>query len=432
MATAPPDPLTPTPEFQARVVRGRELAERGEFEAAEAAFLALLAQARGSHAGDHARALASLATLYGRAGRFLEAHALASRLAGLARAHGAAADGTLAFALAKVCGSLSQLHQVGPLREALAELRRVLDRHAAPLPNLELEYHVAAAARATTTGELASARAHVEAYRRALHASGAPAEVYRWALTMAEGRLLVREGRAEEALRVLAGLGAGTTVPAFAPLHGFVLEVEVHVALRRRPAALEAAGRALDVLASIDRAPYLAAGVVHQGNLLAQALEACGEDALARRAYDLMAAAVLVNLRQVEACVRLLPELGLADDESRATLGRFRKQFLREQRTLLGRVAALLSRGPGFEARALLTLPGREAFVPVCAWCESVRSASGAWLPLGHYVPREGPFELTHGICPGCAVRLGGPVAGDPGGGGPTARCAGAARGGTG
>ena len=45
-------------------------------------------------------------------------------------------------------------------------------------------------------------------------------------------------------------------------------------------------------------------------------------------------------------------------------------------------------------------------FIPVCAWCESVRTSEGTWLPIGHYIPRDGPFELTHGICPPCAGDL--------------------------
>lgn len=403
----PTDPFAPTPEFQARVVRGRELAERGDFEAAEALFLSLLAQARGGHAGDHARALASLATLYGRAGRYVQAHTLASRLADLARAAGTDADATLAFALAKACGALSQLRLVAPLGDALSELRRVLDRHPTPLPNLELEYHVAAATRAHVTGEGKRARAHVEDYRQTLNAHRVPDGVYRWALAMVDARVLLLEGRAEEARALLGRLATGASTPAFAPLHGFVLEVEVHAALGEREAAVDRAERALEVLATVDRDPFLAGDFVHQGDLLARALERLGEESLAHRAYDLMAVAVLLNLRQVDECLRALPELGLADEASHAALGGFRKQFLRDQRQLLGRVAALLARRPDYPVHDLLTQPGRAGFVPVCAWCESVRTSEGVWLPIGHYVPREGPFELTHGICPTCVARLG-------------------------
>lgn len=404
-----PDPLAPTPEFQARVVLGRELAERGDFHGAEARFRALLGEARGGHPGNHARALASLATLYGRAGRYFQAHALAAGLASLARAAGPAADGTLAFALAKVCGALSQLRLVEPLADALSELRGVLDRRSEPLPNLELEYHVAAAARASAVEDVPSARRHIEAYRRTLAAVRVPEAVYRWALTMADGRLLVAEGRAAQARDLLRGLGSDVPAPAFAPLHGLVLEVEVHAALGEREEALRQGRRALDLLSAMDRASFLAADYVHQGDQLARALERLGAVDLGQRAYDLMAVAVLLTLQQADDCLRALPELGLADGECHGALARFRKQFLREQRALLARVAALLSRRSDYRIRALLEHPDREGLLPICAWCESVRTTAGAWLPLGHFIPRDGTFEVTHGICPRCAAGLGAP-----------------------
>ena len=406
MPMARPDPLAPTPEFQARVLEARALAERGDFQAAEALFLSLLSEARGGHVGDHARALASLATLYGRGGRYVQAHALASRLAAVARAAGPDADATLAFALAKACGALSQLRVVVPLDVALDELRRVLDRHPTPLPNLELEYHVAAATRAFLTDQVGLARAHVEAYRRTLDAHRVPDGVYRWALTMVDARVLLLEGRAEEARALLAPSAGEASTPAFAPLHKLVLAVEVHARLSEREAAVEQARRALDVLATVERDPFLAADYVHQGDLLARALERMGEGALARRAYDRMAVAVLLNLRQVDDCVRALPELGMADAESHAALACFRKQFLQEQHQLLGRVAALLAQRPDYPVHEVLSMPSRAGLLPVCAWCESVRTSAGVWLPIGHYVPREGSFTLTHGICPPCVTQL--------------------------
>ena len=401
-----PDPLAPTPEFQARVLAGRERAEQGDFHGAEVLFRTLLSEARGRQPGNHARALASLATLYGRAGRYFQARCLAAGLAALARAAGPAAEATLAFALAKGCGALSQLRLAEPLSASLAELRSVLDRQPEPLPNLELEYHVASAARASHVGDVLRARAHIESYRRTLAAVRVPEAVYRWALTMADGRILLAEGRAAEAREMVRGLGSDVPAPAFAPLHGLVLEVEVHAALGEREHARRQGRQALDLLAAIDRDAFLAADFVHQGDLLARALEGLGEVDLCHRAYDLMAVAVLVTLKQADDCLRELPELGLAESECRGALARFRKQFRRDQSALLARVATLLSRRADGRLRSLLEHPGREGFLPICAWCESVRTSEGAWLPLGHFIPREGPFEVTHGICPPCAAGL--------------------------
>lgn len=400
------DPLAPTPEFEARLRRGREFADRGEFHAAEGVFRTLVTEARASHPGNHAKALSSLTTLYGRAGRYLEAHTLASRLAALARSMGPAADRTLAHALSRTCGALSQLRLADALGEALADLSEVLARLPARLVNVELEYHVAAAAHATTIGAIARAREHVEAYRKILEAGGAPDGVYRWALAMADGRVLLREGRAAQAREVAARLRTDVPPPEFGRLHGLVLEVEIHSALGEREEAVRAGREALERMAGVDRASFLAADYVHQGDLLARAFERLGEVDLAHEAYDRMAKAVLVSLEQVDECSRWLPELGFGTSEDQTSLSLARKQFLREQQAVLSRVARLLERHDASHVRDLLAHPGKDGLVVICAWCESARTSEGVWLPIGHFVPRAGPFEVTHGICPPCALAL--------------------------
>lgn len=398
------DPLAPTPEFDARILRGRALADRGEFHAAEGVLRTLLTEARGRHAGNHARALSTLTTLYGRAGRYLEAHTLGVHLASLARTAGPAGDRALAFALARVCGALSQLRITDALGEALGELREVLDRQGGRLDNLELEYNVAAGVHATSVGDVARARAHIEAYRGILATIEVPAEVYRWALTMADSRVMLLEGRAAEARTAMARLGADVPTPAFGRLQSLVLEVQIGAALGETEGALRTGRAALASMASVDRASFLAADSVHQGSLLARAFERLGAFDLAHEAYDRTAEAVLVSLEQVEECARWLPELGPATGDDAAPLSRARKQFLREQKTLLGRVARLLELQGGASVRGLLMHPRKEGLVAICAWCERVRTAEDLWLPIGHFVPRSGPFEVTHGMCPPCAT----------------------------
>lgn len=411
------DPLAPTPEFDARVRRGRELADRGEFHAAEGVFRTLLTEARGRHTGNHARALATLTTLYGRAGRYLEAHTLGLHLATVARSVGPAADRTLAFALSRVCGALCQLRIADALEESLRELRAALDRSPIPLSNLELEYHVAAGAHATMVGDAARARAHIEAYRQILGTVRAPDDVYRWALTMADGRVLLLEGRAAEARALVERLAADAPSPEFGRLHSLVLEVEIGASLGERARAIDAGREALARMAGVDRASFLAADYVHQGDLLARAFERLGELELAHEAYDRMAEAVLVSLEQVDECARWLPELGPGTSEANAPLSRARKQFLREQQALLGRVARLLERHDDSRIRDLLVHPEKDGLVVICAWCESVRTSEDVWLPIGHFVPRAGPFAVTHGLCPPCALGLHRPLRDESAGG---------------
>lgn len=400
------NPLAPTPEFDARILRGRELADRGEFHAAEGVIRTLLTEARGRHVGNHARALSTLTTLYGRAGRYLEAHTLGVHLVLLARSMGPAADQPLAFALARVCGALSQLRIEDALGEALAELREVLDRQPTPFDHLELEYHVAASVHATLLGDAAKARGHIEAYRRILGTLKAPDTVYRWALTMADARVTLLEGRPAEARALLAQLGTGVRAPEFGHLQTLVLEVEIGAALGEAEPSVRAGRAALERMAGVDRGSFLSADVVHQGGLLARAFERLGEVELAHQAYDRMAAAVLVSLEQVDECARWLPELGPATGEDMAPLSRARKKFLREQKALLGRVASLLESQGKSRVRALLVHPEKAGLVAICAWCESVRTSEDLWLPIGHFVPRSGPFEVTHGMCPPCAAEF--------------------------
>lgn len=395
----------PSARFRERVLEGRALAERGDFHAAESHFRGLLDEARGTHDGNHVLAVQSLITLYGRGGRYLEAHVLARRLAQRARDAGAGAARVHAFALGAVCGALSQLDLVEPLGHALADLRAVLDAAPEPYLNLELEYHAAAQVHARVSGDFERAREHVTAYRRLVQDADVEA-VFRWALLMCQAQLAHHEGNHILARHMLDELGGGEKTPPFHRLKELALGACVYAALEENAEARRAAEEALRILESVRQEPGLASGRIHAGSVLATELERLGEFDLAAHVHDLVAAAVLIRLRQVDECTRELPELGLDDDDSTAVLARFRQQFVREQRELLRRVAALLaSRGDAY-VQSLLERSAPDGLVAICAWCESVRPSDGRWLPIGHFIPREGSFDVTHAICPGCAARM--------------------------
>lgn len=397
------NPLAPTDAFKARVLEGRALAEGGDFAAAERHFRGLLDEARDAHAGDHVLAMQSLITLYGRGGRYLEAHMLARRIAERARA--AEDDVVLAFALGAVCGALSQLDLVEPLGRALGDLRVVLDRAPTPYVNIELEYHAAAGVHARVSEDFNRARDHMTAYRKLIQEADVE-EVFRWALLMGQAQLAFHEGNHILAKHLVHELGGGEKTPPFHRLKELALAVGVHAALAEVPEAQAAAAEALGILESVREQSGLASGRIHEGSILALELEGMGEFDLAAQVYDLVAEAVLIRLRQVDECTRELPELGLDDEESIAVLARFRQQFVREQRQLLRRVAELLaSRGDAY-VHGLLERSAPDGLVAICAWCESVRPSDGRWLPIGHYIPREGSFDVTHAICPTCAARM--------------------------
>lgn len=77
-------------------------------------------------------------------------------------------------------------------------------------------------------------------------------------------------------------------------------------------------------------------------------------------------------------------------------LGRLRRAY-DEQRALNVRLQAALDK-----------IHVLEGLVPICAWCKSVRTESGAWVSVESFLARETPAQLTHSICPNCATRVSG------------------------
>lgn len=396
--------LEPTAEFRARVLAGRSLADRDDFEGAERSFRGLLGEARGRHAGNHALALRSLMTLYGRGGQYFEAHLLARRLAALALEAGGHND-TMAFALAGECGALAKLELLEPLAAALPAFRGVLDRAAQPLHGLELAYHSAAGTLAMQRGDISRARHHVASYRRTLEEAPALEAIYSWSLTMAEAHLAFQDGHPAIALRILDRVRSRQLTPPFRRLGELQLVIASHIAVGWLEAARKPTEEAIAIVEAVGDRSYSASDCIHEGQRIAREVERLEAWDLVQRLEAGVAAAVLVRLREVDRCMRDLPELGLDNAQSSAVLAGYRRQFLQEQKALLARVAALLSAHEGGAVRTLLAHPLAPDHVAVCAWCESVCPGEGRWLPIGHFIPREGSLRVTHGICPTCATR---------------------------
>jgi len=400
-------PFDATPVLRERVLEGRALAEDGDFDGAEQHFRRLLEDVRsGGHVGDHALIIGSLITLYGRAGRFIEAYMLARHQAGMAASVGPEGDGTLASAQGKMCGALATLHLIEPLGAALEVFRATLDRLPEAVPGLELEYRSAAGTHAVAVRDMSLAREHLGAYRATLEEAGRMEPVYTWALEVSEARLWLDEGHPLLAHRLLEPLLArGPTAP-FHHLQVLVLAAGIATALERSEEALGFADEAISILEAAQAEPFLASDRIYQGMLLVPMLERLGVWDRVRRVHDLVAAAVMIRLGQLDGCMRTLPELGLSDPESTEVLAAFRKQFLGEQQELLKHVAELFNARGKEAVLALLAAPEASPLIAVCAWCESVRQHDERWLPVGHFIPRAADLKVTHGICPSCAAHL--------------------------
>ncbi|MGE0191393.1 MAG: hypothetical protein AB7T63_05050 [Planctomycetota bacterium] len=398
----------PRPEHLAEVHAGRALADAGRGDEAEQHLRELVRTTRGGHPGDEVLALRTLMTLYGRAGRYLEAHLLGVRIQALAESGGATARPALAHGLTGQCGALAKLHLVDELAPTLGQLRRVLDALEAPMPGLEMGYCSAAGTLAMLCDDLATARAHVERYRAFFEREGHGMEsIYRWALAMMDAHVALREGHPRVAQGIFARVARLGLTPPFRRLGQLPLEVNAACLLGNVEDALRLGRETLELLEATRGQPLLRAESIHEGNAVARQLEAMDDERAApliRGIDEIVAAAVLLRLHDVEGSGGRLAELGLDDGASRRVLARFRKRFLEEQSELLRRVARLLDEDAARPARGLLTRARGDDHVAICAWCECVRDATGEWLPIGHFVPREGSLRVTHGICPACAA----------------------------
>ena len=153
--------------------------------------------------------------------------------------------------------------------------------------------------------------------------------------------------------------------------------------------AAERASKGLHLLELPVGEPFTCFDRLEKGRMLATHLDALGANKEAHRAYDIVAAAVLEHIAQLDSCAKSLPELGLGSDAQLQELVDARKRFVEEQHEILRRVAALLERDEGGVARVLATED--DGFVRICAWCERLKPKDGAWLPLGNTCRARGP-----------------------------------------
>lgn len=54
---------------------------------------------------------------------------------------------------------------------------------------------------------------------------------------------------------------------------------------------------------------------------------------------------------------------------------------------------------------ALAKVRTLEGLLPTCAWCNSIRSSSGAWMSFESYIKEHTDATCSHGICPSCAKK---------------------------
>ena len=374
----------------------------GDLDTAEADLMALLPLVQG-HPRQELNVLSKLVTVYVASDRMLEVIALADHMAGLARA----VDNRYAEArvLGQVCIARYGLYIGADFTDELRRYTELLEDPDLP-PNhiLQAEHAYISFAHAIDRDEQQRARASLERMRELAAPTSNQQRMVTCVYLGSRARLALKNGQPIEALALLDELDATGAANSHDEPELSVLRVRARCCADQLDVARADVGRAIDAL---ENAPEAAVSHrIHYGAQLAEILATTlGDVEQARRVYDLVGTAIFQRIRQLDTCLERIPQLGL-HDRADADLVRYRKEFVRQQRALVQRVGAMFRTGDATTLRGLLHVSTDTEYIPICSWCECLRDAEGRWVGLGHLVPREEPFTITHGICPACEDAL--------------------------
>ena len=373
----------------------------GDLDGAETALVALLPKVRGVPEQE-IRALQNLTSVFSRCGRMIESLVLATYIVDLARGVGDALGE--AKGLSARCIGRYGLFVEADIAEDLRRLEEVLEGFPfdGRTHGLHMELQYASFGHALEQGDLDAAAASLERFRELSAIPGQEVKLAECVYLGSQAHLALARGRPAEALTHLDALARADVAEVHHGPELSVLRVRARAAAGELETARVEAEAAIETLASAPEASL--SDVIHYGGQLADVLTGALEDpASARRVYDIVATATFRRIRQLDRCAERLPELGLRGNRD-ADLVRYRKAFVLRQHELTQRVGAMFRASDAQRLRELLHVPSDGEFIPICAWCESVRTDDGRWIGVGHLVPRAEPFDITHGLCPSCRV----------------------------
>ena len=389
--------------FDKQLVKGRHLATSGRLAEAEAVLRDALTRVRGARDANESKACGSLATFYAIQGRQFEALVLYRRGLAIDEERGQYALTVRHLSnIATVLAGLGSREQLPALFDSIAEATRHLDGETARrAESLDIW---ARCQLALSDGDLPYLAELCELLRETWgHIDEPRIQVN---LVVVESELLEATERFAEAR---ARLERGLALPGISVADRVELQTRRIACLEaegRDADALAAAHEALDALRSMGMEPLHAARTIEHGTALGDVLMRHAEQDRAHVAYDIAATATMERIRQLDDCMRELPELTGATESEFAWLRQLRDTFQIEQHELLRHVGRQLE-----QARMQGTSPihdhdASNDLIRLCAWCGTVGTPSGQWLPVAHYVPDSEDVRVTHTICQRCAERM--------------------------
>jgi hypothetical protein len=397
----------PEVALSARLVCGQWCVVRDRLDEAERWYRTVLVETRGSGSKVEGIVTVNFARLCMGARRDVEALVLARRAAALLELRGEVYGATFALiVLAHVLAAIEDWERLEALLEeieqavpAIPEARRA-----------SIEFSMA-----TCLADLCVARGRTEqalvVASRAETLAGAIATAM-W--TARSGPLmripaLVKAGRVGEAASEAdAALAQGPTDDE----QGLrLLSMRVEIAAGRGERTLDRLASTWIELLEGDAGSAFGPGRrLDSAQRVADALRrADAAPTVARRAYDVAAAAALERLAQLDRFARDFLDIATPGADDRATLDDFRARTTARRADLLVAVARLLEAEARAGRRPLAVLSPDGGLVCTCAWCGSVRTSAGRWMPMPELLPllpATGPVGVTHGICDACLPTL--------------------------
>lgn len=343
-----------------------------------------------------------LGIVYGRVGRHFECMLMARCALRRARAVGDRAQE--AGSLGVLCTSLSNIPALSRLAEPIAQLGALLEQFDDPRAwRMHRSAAFALALHEQRIGDAENLLGEIEERIRA-----APLRPNEDAmLRFFEMRLAKARGDSEAHMALLDAI-VGEQDDNHPERLPFLLQRAVAQAKRGAiHDATASARQALQLLHEGQDLAFMSEMRASEGARLGRFFwDALGDAPHAHEAFDLVTAAMLNRMLQVDTAVGNLEAAGVLDGADEAVLEDMRRDFMDALVRMLREVSTIQRQAAnsGLAAHVFDDTDIDDA-LRVCAWCDSVQVPGQIWLPLGQFAPRTRAAQVTHGMCESCYQR---------------------------